>query len=443
MRRWGVAGVLVAVDVAVTVLAVLCALLVRDRILPVLGLVPSFEPVTRYVTLWPALVLLIGIRAFVGLYPGFAIQPADELRRQTLSTLGLTAFILAGGAVFRFSQTYSRIVLLLAAVLLVFGLPLARAAARLALSRLPGYGWRVVVLGKTDKVEFLTEALRQRPALGLKPVVGSLRAQADTCILVPDGLEVPLPEMLDTLRRQYARVWLVPDLLDVSSAWILPREIDGHLALELRNNLDDALNAWTKRALDIVLACLGLLVLSPVLLVLVFLIAVDSRGAVLIRHQRIGKDGVPIGVLKFRTMVADAEAVLDTLLAADPKAREEWAATRKLRRDPRVTPVGRGLRRWSLDELPQLWNVLRGDMSLVGPRPIVADELKMYGERARLYARMRPGLTGLMQVSGRNDLSYAERTRLDAYYARNWSVWLDLVIVANTFRAVLGGRGAY
>jgi lipopolysaccharide/colanic/teichoic acid biosynthesis glycosyltransferase len=108
-----------------------------------------------------------------------------------------------------------------------------------------------------------------------------------------------------------------------------------------------------------------------------------------------------------------------------------------------VTPVGRVLRRWSLDELPQLWNVLRGDMSLVGPRPIVADELKMYGERAHLYARMRPGLTGLMQVSGRNDLSYAERTRLDAYYARNWSVWLDLVIVANTFRAVLGGRGAY
>ena len=142
-------------------------------------------------------------------------------------------------------------------------------------------------------------------------------------------------------------------------------------------------------------------------------------------------------------MVSTADAVLAEHLARHPEARAEWRHSHKLRHDPRVTPVGRLLRRFSLDELPQLWNVLCGDMSLVGPRPIVAAEVAAYGEAFSLYTRVRPGLTGLWQISGRNAIAFDERVELDAFYVRNWSVWLDLFILLRTGRAILGAEGAY
>ena len=142
-------------------------------------------------------------------------------------------------------------------------------------------------------------------------------------------------------------------------------------------------------------------------------------------------------------MVNDADAVLARHLGEDEEARAEWRVTQKLARDPRITPVGRWLRRTSLDELPQLWNVLRGEMSLVGPRPIVDAEIARYGRGYALYQRVLPGVTGLWQVSGRNRLSYEERVKLDLYYVSNWSFWLDLYILARTLRAVLQGEGAW
>jgi lipopolysaccharide/colanic/teichoic acid biosynthesis glycosyltransferase len=135
--------------------------------------------------------------------------------------------------------------------------------------------------------------------------------------------------------------------------------------------------------------------------------------------------------------------VLDRALSTDPALEAEWNQTQKLRADPRLTSVGRALRRLSLDELPQLWNILRQEMSLVGPRPIIREEIHKYGQAFELYTQVRPGLTGLWQVSGRSNLTYDERVRLDAYYVRNWSVWLDIVIILRTFLAVLTGRGAY
>jgi lipopolysaccharide/colanic/teichoic acid biosynthesis glycosyltransferase len=142
-------------------------------------------------------------------------------------------------------------------------------------------------------------------------------------------------------------------------------------------------------------------------------------------------------------MVRDGDQMLQRCLAESPALRKEWEQAHKLRNDPRVIRVGHFLRRSSFDELPQLWNVLRGEMSLVGPRPIVDDEIRRYGEHFDLYKAVRPGITGLWQVSGRNDTTYAERTNLDRYYVRNWSVWLDLYILARTVRAMLLGRGAY
>jgi exopolysaccharide production protein ExoY len=198
-----------------------------------------------------------------------------------------------------------------------------------------------------------------------------------------------------------------------------------------------------KRGADIVLASIALAVLSPVLIGLAIAVRATSRGPALFRHPRVGWNGRSFMCLKFRSMVMDADAVLETLLASDPAAAEEWASTHKLKSDPRVTAVGRVLRRFSLDELPQLLNVLRGEMSLVGPRPVVDGELPRFGEAAAFYLAARPGITGPWQISGRNDVAYENRVRIDQAYVENWSLVRDLVILIRTVPAVLLARGSY
>ena len=163
----------------------------------------------------------------------------------------------------------------------------------------------------------------------------------------------------------------------------------------------------------------------------------------LYRQRRLGKDGKSFDVFKFRTMRQDADEVLARYLEENPGLREEWEKDRKLKHDPRITRVGHFLRKSSLDELPQLLNVVRGEMSLVGPRPIVEDEIVKYGEVYADYCRVRPGITGLWQVSGRNNTTYEERVSLDRYYVTNWCIWMDLWILARTFPVVLTGYGAY
>jgi Undecaprenyl-phosphate galactose phosphotransferase WbaP len=183
--------------------------------------------------------------------------------------------------------------------------------------------------------------------------------------------------------------------------------------------------------------------LAPAFGIIGCLIKLTSRGPLFFGHKRIGQNGRAFKAWKFRTMVQDADAVLARRLQADPALAEEWRLTHKLKDDPRVTRLGRLLRRASLDELPQVLNVLRGEMSLVGPRPIVGQEVDKYGENYSLYCRVKPGITGLWQVSGRNNTTYPERVAYDQYYVRNWSVWLDLYILKNTVRTVLTGDGAY
>lgn len=197
-----------------------------------------------------------------------------------------------------------------------------------------------------------------------------------------------------------------------------------------------------KRGLDLIGAVGLLLALLPVMLVIALLVKRDG-GPIFFRHKRIGANGKPFSCLKFRTMCADAEARLQKLLAEDPEARAEWERDFKLKNDPRVTRLGSFMRQTSLDELPQLFNVIRGEMSLVGPRPIVMAEAARYGAAFRDYLGCRPGLTGLWQVSGRNDIDYDSRVQLDASYAREWSLSRDVSILIRTVRVVLGRTGAY
>lgn len=198
-----------------------------------------------------------------------------------------------------------------------------------------------------------------------------------------------------------------------------------------------------KRSFDVVGAAMGLILLSPLLIMLASLVKLSDGGPVLYRHRRIGQGGNPFYCLKFRTMVTNGDAVLETHFAAYPEARAEWVASRKLQVDPRVTNVGIVLRKLSLDELPQLVNVLRGEMSLVGPRPVVKDEIERYGSAATYYFKSRPGLTGMWQISGRNDVNYDERVAFDKHYVENWSFQKDIIIILKTIPAVCASRGSY
>lgn len=206
---------------------------------------------------------------------------------------------------------------------------------------------------------------------------------------------------------------------------------------------EPAVGGKVKRGFDILSAGIGLLFLCPLFLMLALLVKYSDGGSVFYRHQRIGRNGEYFPCLKFRTMAENGNELLAEYIAKNPQAREEWLATRKLREDPRITPVGAVLRKLSLDELPQLINILLGEMSLVGPRPVVEDELQLYGRSAGYYLRARPGLTGLWQISGRNDVSYVRRVSFDRHYVQNWSLLFDLAIILRTVPAVLQSRGSY
>jgi Undecaprenyl-phosphate galactose phosphotransferase WbaP len=213
--------------------------------------------------------------------------------------------------------------------------------------------------------------------------------------------------------------------------------------MKYRYSLLRPLNTFTKSALELAGTVLLLVLLAPLFLMLALLVKISSRGPILFHQKRIGRGRRLFECLKFRTMYQDAEQRLSEMLAGDERVRAEWLKYARITNDLRVTPIGRLLRRYSLDELPQLWNVMRGEMALVGPRPYLPVESDRIGDSLDTIVRVRPGMTGLWQVSGRTSLPFTERLTLDEYYIRNWSLWMDFSIVLRTLRAVVSARGAY
>lgn len=197
------------------------------------------------------------------------------------------------------------------------------------------------------------------------------------------------------------------------------------------------------RLIDIAIALLAIVFAAPLLVAVALAVWLCDGGPPIYGHERKGLGGTPFRCLKFRSMSVNADEILPVHLAGDPAARLEWARSRKLQKDPRVTPIGDFLRRSSLDELPQLFNVLRGDMAIVGPRPIVADEVPLYGARYAVYCSVRPGITGLWQVSGRSDVAYRRRVAMDTVYAKNKSLWWDVKLITLTVPALLLAKGSY
>ncbi|HET9960146.1 MAG TPA: exopolysaccharide biosynthesis polyprenyl glycosylphosphotransferase [Polyangiaceae bacterium] len=261
---------------------------------------------------------------------------------------------------------------------------------------------------------------------------------------------IAMPEMdaagvLSIIERHadgYINVLVIPDLFNLAHFGAPTKYLGGVLGIEVQRQL---LLRWpriAKRALDLVLTMIGGVLILPILATLALLVKLDSKGPIFYPQRRLGQDGVRFAALKFRTMYQDAERRLQELLARDPKLRAEYEEFHKLAADPRVTRIGRFLRRYSLDELPQLWNVIKGDMSLVGPRPYLEREIPEMDQKEAIILRVKPGITGIWQVTWRNESTFEQRVQLDVEYVRNWSPWLDLYVLARTVPVVLGGTGS-
>jgi Undecaprenyl-phosphate galactose phosphotransferase WbaP len=423
-----------------------------------------------YLQLAPCLGLFLVSNALVGLYPGILLSPPEELKKLFQSTSVI--FLALSGAVFLSKQgeLYSRGIFLMAWFGALFALPLFRSLLRRLAHAKNWWGHPVVVLGAGKTGREVCIALNREHRLGLRPiaffdddpdkigthfhgvpVVGRLHSagamarefrDAVVIVAMPGLLPARLIEVLEGPASEFRRLILIPDLFGASSLWISAFDLGGILGLDVHQKLLDPRRQWVKRCLELSL----IVVFIPIILLLSLVIALwikkDSPGPVLYCQKRIGLGGKDIAIWKFRTMVQNADVALQECFANDPDLQSEWEANHKLSCDPRITRVGRILRKTSLDELPQLWNVLKGDLSLVGPRPIVWAEVDKYEGGFCLYKKVKPGLTGLWQVSGRSDTSYAERVRLDAYYVRNWSVWFDIYILLKTPGEVFRCRGA-
>jgi undecaprenyl-phosphate galactose phosphotransferase len=321
--------------------------------------------------------------------------------------------------------------------------------------------WRVptLVIGQSDAALRATDALASTRGLGfdvvstMQPWVfeanpenfdweASLRKRrAQFVVLAPASGPISTA-LTDTLDREQIPFAIIKSSDEDAPARTHAVPLNGNLDLHIpRHSLRRPIIRAVKILLDLTLALALLIFMSPVFLIIAVLVKRDG-GPAFYAHRRVGANGQRFGCLKFRSMAVNAEALLDRLLREDPERAAEWDATQKLRDDPRVTKIGAFLRKTSLDEIPQLLNVLRLEMSLVGPRPIVEKEMRHYGREIAFYLQVRPGVTGLWQISGRSDTSYAQRVQLDTTYVRSWSLLGDLVILAKTAPAVLARRGA-
>ncbi len=262
-------------------------------------------------------------------------------------------------------------------------------------------------------------------------------------ISIPGARAEVQQKLVNAVYATFPITWVIPDLIGVPNQAMQHHNIGDVATLEIRNNLRSRRAKTVKRSIDLLLSVVGTIAISPILLLIVLAIKIDSPGPAVYRARRLGRNGKVFDCFKFRSMHRDADAKLKEVLDADSVLRVEFEATHKIKDDPRVTKIGQFLRRTSLDELPQLFNVIIGEMSLVGPRPIVNAEIVRYGEIYSTYKHVRPGMTGYWQVNGRSDTSYSERVGMDNFYVTNWSPWLDLVILLQTIWVVLRGKGAY
>lgn len=469
LKRLSAGALLALADIAVIMLCFALSYYLRAQFL--VDVFPLFAPMRHtfelYAAMWPVLTLWLLLFAYEGLYPSIGMSFWEETSGILKANLIAFMIVILISFVTRTSVQYSRPVIVLAFLLSILALPVARAFMRSLLRKAGLWSKEVVLIGSEKSVNQVVCNLKKHPDFGLAPAgifldkpegvseIGGVRVLGaiqelplstrsdEVIVAMPELTGAALVELVEQATRIAPVVHVVPDLYGLISLGVQTHDLDGLLLLEMEDRLARKRNRAMKRVFDIMVSMTALTLLAPVFLIVIALIKAGSRGPAFFGHTRIGRGGRQFTCFKFRTMVVNAQAVLEELLANDASARAEWDKDFKLKEDPRITRIGNFLRRSSLDELPQLYNVFKGEMSLVGPRPIISDEVPKYGDKARYFFKVTPGITGLWQVSGRNDLSYDERVMLDEYYAKNWSLWLDIEIIIRTFGAVFKRQGAY
>lgn len=399
------------------------------------------------------------------------IKPFWTETRELLKMIFYTAAVVATTLVAMKIET-SRLWIFTTLAFMCVICPLGRLFAKFQLARLHAWFAPLVIVGDLESVKACSEAVDSDRTLGYKVVATVEIKGVLQSVDVEDDLHFQVISALDTIAESYTQPRLLLAFnrfehvgakqsfvdsisgkfqhiivgrpmhgLSAANAEVLNVDKYDTLFVRMSPGGIGSVSKLVKRFLDMVLSSIALLILSPLILFIAFVVSRDG-GPAFYSSQRIGQGGKRFGCLKFRSMRVDSESVLAELLATDATARAEWNREFKLQNDPRITPLGQFLRRTSLDELPQLLNVLKGEMSLVGPRPILPDEVLAYGDRLSGYQGVSPGLTGLWQISGRDRLKYEDRIALNLWYVRNWSLWLDFTILLRTVSVLFDSKDA-
>ena len=373
----------------------------------------------------------------------FAAQVSEQVSRLYVGLLACLVFPALLAARWTIGKTVIR---RLRTPLLIVGAGLSADAVVREIRRDTGMEYHII--GFLEDSAPKTDLLRDYPVLGgfddLEKVVKETGVQS-ILIAAPGLPQEELAALIYRAQTAAEDVGIIPNLVAVPMSNVTVETFfdEKIMVLHVKNNLAKASNRLIKRAFDIVMTIVGGILISPILIGVALWVYRDSPGPIIYKHRRIGKDGKEFDCYKFRSMCVDSAERLQKLLETDPEAKKEWETSFKLKNDPRITRSGHFLRKTSLDELPQLLNVLKGEMSLVGPRPIVKKEIHFYGDYIKDYYMVRPGITGMWQTSGRSDIDYPERVHMDSWYVHNWCVWIDIVMLWRTVAVVLAHKGAY
>jgi undecaprenyl-phosphate galactose phosphotransferase len=451
------------------------SIIIRRDILP--HFYSGFPPSLPFEESGLSIIWIFGVWLFLFYYEGlytsrfsFWDEVKAEWKASFFSTVGIFVIVSLG----KLSADVSRTVIVLMGLTALMVMPFTRMSAKKLLKTLGLFRRKSLIIGAGSTGRLILNALRREPNYGYE-VAGFLDDDPEKIGTVIDGVKVhrgvetadsyirscgitdviiampgagkeKLQGLINNLQHEAERILFVPDIFGMA---VLGARLEHFFheqafAIEIKNNLSQPLNAFIKRFFDIFMGGALVIVLFIPMLFIAFLIRLSSPGKAIFAQQRVGRNGKRFMCLKFRTMYMDSEDRLEELFLRDEGAKKQWEKRWKLKDDPRVTAVGGFLRSTSLDELPQLLNVLKGDMSLVGPRPYLPAEVEIIGgEGMGICLSVLPGITGLWQVSGRSDTGYEYRNALDSWYVRNWNLWLDVVILIKTVSVVLGRKGAF
>jgi len=424
-----------------------------------------------FITYWPYLPGFLFIFQIFNLYPGIYLAPAEELRRFSIGSFVVHGSIILSRYIENNNWDSITAALIISFVFSTVILLASRSITDWILVKTRFGGIPAVVFGSGSTGKLVVDCLLGNVRNGYVPVLilddeqngideyQGIPVIHDTSIgheiVSRFNIKMAIIAMqkLDDLKLKHLQnnsisafrySAYIPDLSGSTNIWMTVRDFGGVLGLVTSNKLKMPWNRAIKRFMDLAIVIIGGIILLPFLLIIAILIKITSPGPVFFRQIRPGKNGTHFTFYKFRSMVIDAEDRLKVLLESDPQIKDDWEKKRKIKNDPRLTTIGHFLRKTSIDEFPQLINILKGEMSLVGPRPVIDDsEMEKYGESFPNAFSIRPGLTGLWQVSGRSNTNYEERIAYDAFYLQSWSIWMDLWILLKTIGVVIAGKGAY